>query len=98
MRDKLRSPGSISTLIAAPPIDSESVAAGVSKWFAEVGLNSAAELEKHRAATIPTANLKLLKSIVAFFAHGAKPLAAFRPVSGEIRPPASIGLRATLLP
>jgi len=43
MRDKLRSPGSISTLIAAPPIDSESVAAGVSKWFAEVGLNSAAE-------------------------------------------------------
>jgi len=66
------SPGSISTLIEAPPIDSDSFGAGVSA----AAFTTAATLMKDKAATtIPTADLKLLKSIVAFFKNGAKRLA-----------------------
>src|SRR5271156_2150011 len=70
----------MAALIAAPPMDSGSVGAGGTEESAAAAFKAAAGLSKHRAAKIPTANLKLLKSIVAFFKHGAKRLAPLRPV------------------
>jgi hypothetical protein len=59
-------------LIAAPPIDSDSIGAGGSEESAAAAFNAAAGLNKHSAANIPAANLRILKSIVAFFTNGAK--------------------------
>jgi hypothetical protein len=58
MRDKLRSPGSISTLMVAPPIDSDSDGTGVADGFADVEFNPAAALREHIAVIIATAILR----------------------------------------
>jgi hypothetical protein len=86
VRDKLRSPGSISTLITAPPMERDSVGVGVAEEFAEAGLNSEKTTKKHVAAPIATANFKILKRIGACFATrdaAAVPLSA----ALEIRTP-----------
>ena len=56
-RGKLRSPGSISTLIVAPPIESDLDGTGVSDGFADAALRAAAALSKHTAASIAAAIL-----------------------------------------
>ncbi|MFZ0245362.1 hypothetical protein [Candidatus Binatus sp.] len=62
----------MAALIAAPPMDSGSVGAGGSEESAAAAFNAAAGLSKHSATNIPAANLKILKSIGAFFTNGAK--------------------------
>jgi hypothetical protein len=70
----------MAALIAVPPVDSGSVGAGGTEELAAAAFKAAAGLSKHRAANIPTANLKILKSIVAFFTNGAERRSSLRPV------------------
>jgi len=62
MRGKLRSPDSISTLIAAPPIDNDSVGAGGAEGFADAVLNPPPAQKKHNAATMLAAILEARRS------------------------------------
>lgn len=87
----------MAALIAAPPMDSGSVGAGGSEESVAAAFKAAAGLSKHRAANIPTANLKILKSIVAFFhERGEATLAS--PRVERFKPAVFSDLRAMLLP